>query len=182
MSMTENSNEPISIDEDKEYVSPSHNFTDMDQNILITLAREENEYNDEKHAHACYRLCAGIVDWVLWLVPLIQPFAVSLFSILQFYYLVRQGTDIQSDVNKIFIFCFLMSLYCFLMGIAAEKLNAVELDKRYFSRIIILKHKRGIVVPTLQFMISLILIFVVVASFKSSIFESFWKQFYSFNT
>lgn len=181
MSLTENSNGPIEIEEDSKSIGLQAHLNDMDQNILISLAREENEYLDSKKGGCCATICGLLIRLIKFVIPLLKIFSVSLFVVLQFYYMIRQKTDVQSVIDYTFIISALMSVACVLLEQASQHVDAVELDRRYFSRVIILKYRRGLAIPLFQFLLYMILLFVAIASFKSSVFESFWAKIYSLN-
>lgn len=192
MSFTSNSHTPISLDGIEEGMegvegveeimkTPGNNFSDLDQNILISLAKEENEYIEEKSTGACCKVLNYLIGFCLFVVPWVETFSFCLLCVLQFHYLTRTKTDIQSVVNTMFFVCLLLGGANALFQWAQERADSVSLDKRYFSRVVILKRKKGLLLRLLRLFISLVILFTVIASFKSTIFESWWAKVYSIN-
>jgi len=184
MSLTDNSHHPMSIDleEDIEDVkTPGNNFSELDQNILISLAKEENEHVDERNTGACCKMLNLLIGFVLFIVPWVESFSFCLLCVLQFYYLMRTKTDIQAAINTMFFICLLLGGVNALFNWAQERSDSISLDKRYFSRVIILKRKKGLLLRLVRLFIALVILFAVIASFKSTIFESWWAKVYSIN-
>ena len=177
--MIKATDEEIPIDMEKDNIS--NMLGNADANILIALYKEENEYMDMKKTRRCCSCVYHILALVKIFSTLVQYFAVCLFSILQFHYMSIRKKDIQSTVDAIIVICLVISIYCALADELSIRLNSIELDNRYFSRVVLLKYRKGWVMPIIKTFLSTIIIFVSIASFKSSIFETFWNRVYSIN-